>query len=126
MTIPKGFKPWLKIITKGCTRLVVLIGPWAFKLPRFDLGWKMGLHGLLANMQEHDFAPTDPLACPVSFYLPGGWLSVMPRCIPLTDEEWDDVQHRCPGSFLPIPVEYRKRDSFGTLNGRVVAVDYGS
>ena len=91
----------------------------------------MGLYGLLANMQEREFSSITnigrtPFACPVIMSIPGGWLNVMPRCEPLSDDQWDEVQSRCPGSFLPIPVEYGKRDSFGVLDGRIVVVDYGS
>ncbi|WP_058733851.1 hypothetical protein [Sphingomonas sanguinis] len=111
------------ILRDGVTRLVVLIGWLAIKLPRFDRGWKAGLIGLLANMQEREFAPACPRAAPVLFSLWGGWLIVMPRCRPLTDEEWAT----CPelDDWSGTPVE-PKRSSFGVLNGKIVAVDYGS
>lgn len=38
----------------GSTRFVLLIGPWAIKVPRPDLGGRQFVLGLLANMQERD------------------------------------------------------------------------
>lgn len=114
-----------KIIKTGVTRLVILIGSIAFKLPRFDYGWGGGLRGLLANMQEKTFHTLSDKACPVLFSIPGGWLIVMPRCQPLTDDQWNDLQSQGVYDYLPIPVEF-KRDSFGVLNNEIVAVDYGS
>jgi hypothetical protein len=57
---------------------------------------------------------------------PGGWLLVMPRCEPisqeLTDAEFEKFAHH---DDRWIPVE-NKADSFGILDGRLVAIDYGS
>jgi hypothetical protein len=110
---------------------VVLVGPWAIKVPRFGYGWAMGLRGLLANMQEAVFSRARwPELCPVVFALWGGWLIVMRRARPMTDVEWETFNveaFRYPNDDYSrvIPVE-EKRDSFGWLDGRVVAVDYGS
>jgi len=106
--------------------LVILTRKYAIKIPRFDYGWAQGLRGLLANMQEVEFSSLNNKACPVLFHIFGGWLLVMPRCEPLSDNDWNMIKSTCVGDWLPIPVEYRKRDSFGILDGRIVAVDYGS
>lgn len=116
----------IRLLKTGCTRFVLLIGSKAIKIPRFDYGWAQSLRGLLANMQEVEFSPIDPRACPITFHIPGGWLLVMKRCEPISDEQWQTINNSCPGVWMPIPVERRKRDSFGVLNGQVVAVDYGS
>jgi len=114
----------------GATRAVLLIGGLAVKIPR-PTEWRLFLLGLLANMQERQFARTGwPELCPVLFSLPGGWLVVMPRASILTDEEWDRIAYADIYSFAnqqeyAIPVEL-KSDSFGWLNGRLVAVDYGN
>jgi hypothetical protein len=128
----------MRICRDGVTRIVLLAGPWAFKFPRFGYGYAMGLRGLLCNMQERGIWVLGwPQLCPVLFALPGGWLLVMRRARPLTMDEWQalDVaefrKHRVreqdgPESYDGIvPVE-DKQDSFGVVDGRIVAVDYGS
>lgn len=108
----------MKVI-RSSTRTVLLAGSWAFKIPSFR-SWDGFLRGLLANMQEAEFSLTEwPELCPVSFSIPLGLLVVMPYCRPLSEEEWPDR-----GEYM-VPVEM-KPDSFGILEGRIVAVDYGS
>lgn len=107
--------------------MVFLIGLWAVKLPRIT-EWRLFLLGLLANMQERLFSATGwPKLCPVVWSLPGGWVVVMRRAQGLSLDEWErfDVDDwRDCGEYI-IPAE-AKRDSYGWLNGRIVAVDYGS
>jgi hypothetical protein len=113
---------------QGITREVFLVGRWAIKLPRVVYGWRMFLWGLLANMQERDFSRTGwPELCPVVWSIPGGWVVVMRRARPLTPSEWSDFRPYdfCNNGDRIIPAE-TKYDSFGVLNGQVVAVDYGS
>lgn len=108
----------------GCTRLVILTRKYAIKIPQFHYEWRHFLFGLLANMQEVQFSKMkDERACPVLFSLWGGWLLVMPRCEPITRDDFRrlDISDYNP----PIPVE-DKEDSFGYYNGRIVAIDYGS
>jgi hypothetical protein len=69
-----------------------------------------------------------PELCPVVFHLPGGWLVVMPRAAPLSDEQIDGFDfgaYLMPDDGRAIPAE-PKGDSFGIVNGRIVAIDYGS
>lgn len=135
---------------RGVTREVFLVGQWAIKVPRMCYGWRSFLQGLLANLQEVDFWSTRwPTLCPVLFAIPGGWLVVMRRARPLTDQEWAafdypsfvtmgchyaaanlEMQHGNPrpgaepeGGMVPVE---NKQDSFGVLNGVIVAVDYGN
>lgn len=85
-------------------------------------------------MQEVEWSGYDERLCPIKFKLPGGSLIVMPRCEPLTDDEyiaevyagWDAMCDRATGEVLSwsLPVEM-KTCSFGRLNGKIVAVDYG-
>lgn len=111
------------MIRTGASRLVVLLGPLALKFPR-PWPWRGTLLGLLANLQERDFARLrHPLLCPVLFALPGGWLVVMRRARPLTDQEFAALRPGDWGGVLAV-VEF-KRSSFGVLAGRVVGVDYG-
>lgn len=115
----------------GCTRHVLLIGPWAVKVPAFwrsDGGWKLFLCGLLANMQERDFSATGwPELCPVVASIPGGWLVVMRRAREMTDDEFAafDAKNFCENEDRIIPAEH-KSNSFGWLDGRIVAFDYGT
>jgi hypothetical protein len=111
-------------IALGATRLVLLTRRWAIKFPR-PTGWRLFLGGLLANMQEREFARTGwPELCPVRWSIPGGWLLVMPFAEPLDDLQWSALQQtRHEDSRVPVEM---KQDSFGVLRGAVVAVDYGS
>lgn len=111
----------------GATRWVFLVGRLAIKVPR-PTEWRLFLHGLLSNMQERQFSRTGwPELCPVVASVPGGWLVVMPRCRPLTRREWDrfDFMDFIQRSDGLVPVE-EKADSLGWLDGRIVAMDYGS
>lgn len=51
----------------------------------------------------------------------------MPRAEPLTEADWCafDTEEFIERSDGAIPVE-EKQDSFGWLNGRIVAIDYGT
>jgi hypothetical protein len=126
----------------GCTRTVLLIGRYAIKIPRLNYGWRLFLQGLLCNMQEVSFSKmNDKRICPVFFYIPGGWLLVMPRCRPLCETEfsclrinrfWGKDEKSTNGYYgdCMIPVEH-KIDSFGWYkwnggNNTIVAIDYGS
>lgn len=106
----------------GTTRTVLLIGNFAFKFPSC-VEWRLFLQGLLANMQEKKFSGFHPDLCPVKFSIPGGFLIVMPRCKPLSRDEYED--NLIELSDFGIPVE-PKLDSVGWLNGKIVAVDYGN
>jgi hypothetical protein len=113
---------------QGITREVFLVGRFAIKVPKLIYGWHKFLCGLLANMQERVFARTGwPELCPVVFAVPGGWLLVMRRADPLGEDEWMafDAEAFCNRDDRVIPAEI-KRDSFGWLDGRIVAVDYGN
>lgn len=118
----------VEICRTGTTRLVILTKLYAIKIPNLLNGWDLFLRGLLGNQQEKIFSATGWVElCPVLFALPGGFLNVMPRARPLTTAEWEefDIDSFLENDFRIIPAE-RKRDSFGVLNGRIVAVDYGS
>ena len=118
-------------IRRWATRIALLIGRYAFKMPS-TASWKLFLNGLLANIQEHEFwkgMPEDSRAmmCPVLFHLPGGFLSVMRRAEPVRTKTWKKHGTRWfirAAGDLHIPVE-PKKDSFGYLNGHIVVVDYG-
>lgn len=112
----------------GITREVILIGRYALKVPKLIYGWRLFLCGLLANMQEAEFGKSGwAQLCPVVWSIPGGWLVVQRRADPMTDDVWTnfDAEAFCVTDDYILPVEF-KQDSFGILDGRIVAVDYGN
>jgi hypothetical protein len=124
---------WRKLRLKGTHRVVYLVGPYAIKRPVFR-PWRLFLCGLLANMQEATFSDAGwSELCPVVFAMPGGWFNIMRRAEPITNEqfaklnysEWIRGGQALPDGDWIIPVE-NKQCSFGILDGRIVAVDYGS
>jgi hypothetical protein len=107
----------------GITRVVILVGPYAIKLPQWNYGWDKFLHGLLANMQEVVWGRGyDDRLCPVVWWIPGGWMTVMQRVDHvLTNENEIDYSVFQDG----IPSGDDKPDNYGMLNGRIVKIDYG-
>lgn len=117
----------MKIVTKGTTRITLLVGNIAVKIPHLCNGWELFLQGLLANCQERKFSRIGwPELCPILWSIPGGWCNVMRRAEPLTDQQWADFDYQgyiesTNGGMLA----ENKRDSFGVVNGKIVVVDYG-
>jgi hypothetical protein len=115
-------------LKKGATRWVFIVFNKAFKIPSL-YSYKNFLNGLLANMQEVEFSKckdySDKL-CPVSFYLPLGLLVVMPKVRVLGEGELTikELKSFCNTRGLTIPAEY-KYNSFGYINNKLVAIDYG-
>ena len=114
------------MILKGTTRTVWLTKKHAIKVPRLH-AWENFLCGLLANLQERKFGRSELAGfCPVKTADPLGLLVVMPRCEPLSDSEWKafDVD-----AFRNRDTHYvcaeDKQDSFGHLEGQIVAIDFG-
>lgn len=117
----------MKRITIGISRTVFLVGRYAIKVPCGRYGWAKWLRGLLANMQERSFGRAGYEGfCPVLFADPLGFVVVMRRADPL-DRELSDAEFEAfvnrDGYILPVE---NKSDSFGYLDGQVVAVDYGN
>ena len=109
----------------GATRIVLLVGPYAIKIPSI-LEWRLFLLGLLANMQERAFSKLGwPELCPIIGSVPGGWLVIMRRAREMTPDEFDLFRQFCEESEHDIPTEY-KSTSFGWLDGKPVVIDYGN
>lgn len=111
---------------EGYSRNCFLVGRFAFKFPKLS-SWEHFLRGLLSNLQERRLSKLGwPDLCPVVFSIPGGFLLVMERAIPLTRDEWDhfDAEAFVNAREIPLPVEL-KMNSFGRLKDRIVAIDYG-
>lgn len=108
----------------GVTRRVFLIAEHAIKVPRVRYGWDKFLRGLLSNIQEQRFSCMSAQfsLCPTRWSMWGGWLNIQQRCKPLTDEEWATIEHFSDWNGFSCDF---KRENFGTLNGRIVLLDYG-
>jgi len=115
------------IVRHGSTRVVLLVGKYAFKFPTY-IEWRLFLLGLLANMQEVKWSEMSDRLCPVVWRGWGGFLVIMRRAEPISldqffsiTEEWlYDDKAEC---VLPVEI---KQCSFGVLDGKIVAVDYGN
>lgn len=114
-------------IKYGSTRICILLTNMVIKIPSF-VEYRLFLNGILGNLQETGFSKLESeKLCPVKFSFIGGLLIIMPRAKPLSRSEFFSLDY---GEFikdgnLTIPVE-NKLDSFGWLNGKIVAIDYGS
>lgn len=125
-------EPPFRRVTSGISRTVFLVGRYAVKVPCGRYGYEKWLRGLLANRQEREWSRAKyPELCPVLFADPLGLVVIMPRCEILTRELTGLEYHAFFGPINEATRSYRvptenKPDSFGYLNGRLVAVDYGN
>lgn len=110
-------------IKSGVTRNVLLFKNYAIKFPTFR-SWKLFLCGLLANMQEKEFSGVWVELCPVVFSVPFGFCTIMMRAVPISEEEFDSIFENIPEHIVKIAES--KSQNYGYLNGKLVAVDYGS
>jgi len=121
-------RKWIEWKRDGVMREVFLVGRWAIKIPKLTRGWRNFLRGLLASIHEREMSTLGwPELCPIVFALPGGWMVIMRRAEPLSDEDFADID--LDRIFMPedgrvIPGE-PKGSSLGRFKGRIVVVDYG-
>lgn len=108
----------------GVFRRVVLVGNFAFKLPRL----RNLRDGMRCNRWERElWTRWRPVfrwgnLCPIFFADRFGLLVVMPRASqPVTVEEVD----RCIGDYYPDITAETKPADFGWVNGGVLVLDYG-
>ena len=113
------------MIKYGSTRVCILTKKYAFKIPRL-VKFRSFLYGLLANINEVEFSKMkDRRLFPVLFSIPYGFLVVMPRCKQISYSEFTLV---IDSDFIEVPFHIPcepKYDSFGKLNNKIVAIDYG-
>ncbi|HEY3004519.1 MAG TPA: hypothetical protein VGJ44_19385 [Kribbellaceae bacterium] len=121
----------MRLIRRGITRTVLLIGPWAIKVPSLR-PYGDGLHGVLwsvsrgiqANLSEREWsrnAPNDPV-CRVRWSLLGGLVNIYPRCSPVQVGPDGSYPAGPPREWLPLGDD--KLENLGMLADRVVWVDY--
>lgn len=113
----------------GCHRTVLLLSRYVFKVPIMGFGLSWWVRGWLANLREREEwrLTKDPGLCPVLLSL-FGLVIVMRRCETVPPVEHDDVLAERAEFVVRRGYEcsaepYAK--SYGRLNGRVVAFDYG-
>jgi hypothetical protein len=115
-------------IRVGTTRCVFLIGNYAIKIPVWRKNFFHGkiqpfLKGWLCNRNEYLWSKSRMLACvcPVIHSFLFSLIIVMPRTRELSDAEFCMLDNK---EYIIGSIEY-KRTSFGWLNNKIVAVDYG-
>lgn len=119
----------MRLIRTGVTRWVIVTRRHAIKFPSL-YSWRHFLQGILANDQEVHWwrELKHEKLCPVLFTSLGRFVIVMPRVRVLTHEEFNSEEAKkfvVVDDNWTLPVEI-KHDSFGVLNGKLVAIDYGS
>lgn len=116
-------------LTRGVTRIVLLIGPYAIKVPRphrcatpcYPSCLRAGLHAnrteakRWAERSEHEAAAMAPVIAG------GAWALVMKRCEPVAHGDVDTASTFWDGIINP---HDRAPHNFGRLDGRPVAIDY--
>ena len=117
------------ILKYGTTRVVFLTKRYAIKFPAL-VEWRLFLLGLLGNIHERKWSILQRYCdklCPVVYANRYGLVLIMLRAKPLSREQYFDIDFNDfqKGDGFILPIE-NKQDSFGYLNGRIVAVDYGS
>jgi hypothetical protein len=119
------------MIRKGCTRTVLVIGPFAVKLATDERGRRC--NRFEADLYERVDARRRAMLCPVLVCTPAGTALLMPAARPLTEKECADLieSDRFPDwDYMPpndetAPFEYKHSD-WGWLNGHLVALDYSA
>lgn len=111
-------------VRRGITRAVLLVGPWAIKVPSLRANglsargvmWSMS-RGVSANLSEISWTGS-PGTCPVRWSL-AGLVNVYPRLEhvdPALEVDYDAIGFLGPAD--------RKPENLGWLDGQVVYVDF--
>jgi hypothetical protein len=122
-------------IKHGCTRTTFLLGNYAVKVPMIFSEFRMFLLGLIHNQEEKRWSRPEyhQHLNPVLFSVAGGWLNVYRRAEALTDDQFTAFDYhyftnyacRVGGECVNLGFVEHKQDSFGTVDGRILAIDYG-
>jgi hypothetical protein len=117
----------IKIIKTGRRRTVILTKKFAIKIPCIHRDFKSFLKGMIANIDEsNEFLNGSDRLCPILISGFLGLFVVMPRCVVLTQDEFQKLGY---DSFVRVdartylPVRPRAKN-FGWLNGKIVAINY--
>ncbi|HEY5379990.1 MAG TPA: hypothetical protein VIJ78_10705 [Pseudolabrys sp.] len=117
-------------VSRGSTRTTLCLWSYAIKIAK-------GARGRACNVYERDLwkRTTESrrrMLCPILAVVPFGIAVVMPRALPLTEDEKNfliDTDGFPDWDYVPpdetSPFEYKASD-WGRLNGRLVALDYSA
>lgn len=113
----------------GSSRLVLLIGGYAIKVPRLS-GFKRIRQGMYCNLAERTAWAEQryPNLCPLLWAANGGWVNIMVRASPMTFDEFDAWTNSDEWPHLHgvnTPYEYKEQDAGFLPDGRMVMIDYG-
>lgn len=115
-----------KVVNTGSTRLVLLIGGYAIKIPRGDdnsFGIFLGiLRGWIGNRTEYMWSKQDlfPFLNRVVFSFLFSFIIVQRRVEMITEEEFFSLEK----ADYPFGGFEWKLDSFGKVNDKIVVIDY--
>ena len=118
-----------KIIKKGCTRIVFIIGNYVIKIPNFEHSMQHFLYGCYANWSERVISkqvsktinhPFTNKIAPCLFCCYFGLIFFFNRCI----EKINDLTIDEINDYKDIHQGDSKKENFGYLNGKLVCLDY--
>lgn len=117
-------------IKSGITRIVFLIGNYAFKIPNFNYGHDHFLQGCYSNWSERKYyksfinANYDEnlvdFVAPSYFCVLFGLFQIQARCQPILD----DLSEEQKEFYKPLCSTDNKKENFGIYKNRIVCLDY--
>lgn len=120
----------MKINRQGVTRIVILIGEYAIKIPNFTVCHKHFLQGCYANWSERDYYKNSinkqyennmvEWVAPSYFCLWFGLVQIQARCIPLLKNLNEEQRE----FYKPLVWGDNKKENFGWYKGKLVCLDY--
>ena len=121
----------IRLCRAGTTRLVLVIGPWAFKFARDVRGrrcnkYEAKLFKIVDNRRRE-------MLCPVRWCSNSGWVLIMDAAQPLSESDHANLLDGCAfpdWDYIPggdgDPFEPKATDWGRLKDGRLVAVDYST
>jgi hypothetical protein len=115
------------MIKRGTTRITILLGKWAFKVPIMNRSLKHFVKGWLGNVDERDIwrEEGNDMLCPVTWSL-FGLINVMPRATPITGKfNKQEILNKFKDAGASIDVCSGWKN-FGIVRGELVMLDYAT
>lgn len=115
-------------VKRGTTRITIIIGKLAFKIPILNRSLKHFAKGWLGNIDERNTWATNKnkKLCPIYFSILG-LINVMPAIIPITDSKFDKQWALNQFKDLGIHVDVCSGwKNFGYYKERIVIIDYAT